>query len=153
MHKIMEYLCKEMEDLEKKIEKNGGLNPSETQYLDTLAHTKKNLLKAEEMSEESEQSYRGSYRGSYADGRGSYRGSYEGGSMRGSYAEPMYADDERTDASRYSTRRDRMGRYSREDGYSRADASELADELRGMMSDLPPHKQKELDKIIKRYER
>jgi hypothetical protein len=136
MHKIMEYVCKEMEDLEKKIEKNGGLNPSDMQYLDTLAHTKKNLLKAEEMSEGS---YRGSYRGSYDDGM--------------SYADPMYADREQTERSRYSTRRDRMGRYSREDGYSRADESELIDELRSMMSDLPPHKQREVDKLLKKYER
>ena len=136
MHKIMSYVCKEMEDIEKKIDEKGGLSMTEMQYLDTLAHTKKNLLKAEEMSEGS---YRGSYRGSYDDGRMSY-------------AEPMYADREQTEGSRYSMRRDRMGRYSREDGYSRADASELVDELRGMMSDLPPHKQRELEKLIKRYE-
>lgn len=147
MHKIMEYVCKEMEDLEKKIEKNGGLNPSETQYLDTLAHTKKNLLKAEEMGEESRMSYRGSYEGSYDDGRN--RVSYRGGS----YAEPMYADRERTEGSRYAYRRDSMGRYSREDGYSGADDSELLDELRSMMSDLPPHKQREVDKLLKKYER
>lgn len=148
MHKLMEYVCKEMEDLEKKIEKNGGLNPSEMQYLDTLAHTKKNLLKAEEMGEESE-------RGSYADG--SYRGSYEGGSMRGSYrggsyrsyAEPM----ERGLNDGYSGRRDRMGRYSREDGYSRADSEEIIEELREMMGDLPANKQRELQQLIKRYER
>lgn len=146
MHKIMEYVCKEMEDLEKKIEKNGGLNLSDMQYLDTLAHTKKNLLKVEEMGEEKQESYRGSYRG------GSSRRSYADGSYaEGSYAEPMYADMERTDESRYSTRRDRMGRYSREDGYSR-DAAELARELRGYMSDLPVNKQRELDKLIKRYE-
>lgn len=133
MHKIMEYVCKEMEDLEKKIEKNGGLNPSDMQYLDTLAHTKKNLLKSEEMSEGS---YRGSYRGSYDD--------------RMSYAEPMYADDERTERSRYSTRRDRMGRYSREDGYSRDEG--MIEELRNMMGDLPANKQRELQQLIKRYE-
>jgi hypothetical protein len=134
MHKIMEYVCKEMEDLEKKIEKNGGLNPSDMQYLDTLAHTKKNLLKAEEMSEGS---YRGSYRGVYDDGRMSY-------------AEPMYADDERTERSRYSTRRDHMGRYSREDGYSRDGG--MIEELRNMMGDLPANKQRELQQLIKRYE-
>jgi hypothetical protein len=133
MHKIMEYVCKEMEDLEKKIEKNGGLNPSDMQYLDTLAHTKKNLLKAEEMSEGS---YRGSYRGSYDD--------------RMSYADPMYADDEQTERSRYSTRRDRMGRYSREDGYSRDEG--MIEELRNMMGDLPANKQRELQQLIKRYE-
>ena len=145
MHKLMEYVCKEMEDLEKKIEKNGGLTPTEMQYLDELAHTKKNLLKAEEMNDE------GSYRGSYRRMDGSYADRGMDGSYRGSYAEPMYADMERTDESRYSTRRDRMGRYSREDGYSR-DAAELARELRGYMSDLPVNKQRELDKLIKRYE-
>lgn len=133
MHKIMEYVCKEMEDLEKKIEKNGGLNPSDMQYLDTLAHTKKNLLKAEEMSEGS---YRGSYRGSYDD--------------RMSYADPMYADDERTERSRYSTRRDRMGRYSRE--YSREGSDEIIEELRNMMGDLPANKQREIQQLIKRHE-
>lgn len=148
MHKIMNYVCKEMEDLEKKIEKNGGLNPSEMQYLDTLAHVKKNLLKAEEMGEESE-------RGSYADG--SYRGSYEGGSMRGSYrggsyrsyAEPM----ERGMNDGYSGRRDRMGRYSREGGYSRADSEEIIEELREMMGDLPANKQRQLQQLIQRHER
>ena len=138
----MEYVCKEMEDLEKKIEKNGGLNPSEMQYLDTLAHTKKNLLKAEEMGEDDGHSY-----------RGTYDGSYRGGSYRRSYAEPMYADDERTERSRYSMRRDRMGRYSREDGYSRADSEEIIEELRGMMGDLPANKQRELQQLIQRHER
>ncbi len=128
MHKIMSYVCKEMEDIEKKIDEKGGLSMTEMQYLDTLAHTKKNLLKAEEMSD------------------GSYRGSY-----RMSYAEPMYADDERTERSRYSTRRDRMGRYSREDGYSRDEG--MIEELRGMMGDLPANKQRELQQLIKRYER
>jgi hypothetical protein len=103
---------------------------TDMQYLDTLAHTKKNLLKAEEMSE-------GSYRGSYDD--------------RMSYADPMYADDERTERSRYSTRRDRMGRYSREDGYSRDEG--MIEELRNMMGDLPANKQRELQQLIKRYER
>lgn len=139
MHKIMEYVCKEMEDLEKKIEKNGGLTSSETQYLDTLAHTKKNLLKAEDMSEDE-----GSYRGSY--GAGSYR-------RYMSFDEPMYADRERTETSRYSTRRrDSMGRYSREDGYSRAESDDIIEELRGLMGDLPTGKQRELHEIIKRIE-
>ncbi len=124
MHKLMEYVCKEMEDLENKIKEKGGLSSTDMQYLDTLAHTKKNLLKAEEMSE---------------------------GSYRGSYAEPMYADDERTENSRYSTRRDRMGRYSREDGYSRDEG--MIEELRNMMGDLPANKQRELQQLIKRYER
>jgi hypothetical protein len=145
MDKLMKYVCKEMEDLEKQVEDRGGFTSNDLHLLETLSRIKKNLLKAEEMSEESEGSYRGSYRGSYADG------SYENGS-RGSYAEPMYADMERTDESRYSTRRrrDSMGRYSREDGYSRADG--MIEELRNMMGDLPANKQRELQQLIKRYE-
>jgi hypothetical protein len=43
-----------------------------------------------------------------------------------------------------------MGRYSREDGYSRAEG--MIEELRGMMGDLPANKQRELQQLIKRYE-
>jgi hypothetical protein len=67
-----------------------------------------------------------------------------------SYAEPMYADREQTEGSLYSMRRDRMGRYSREDGYSRDEG--MIEELRNMMGDLPANKQRELQQLIKRYE-
>lgn len=46
--------------------------------------------------------------------------------------------------------RDRMGRYSREDGYSRNEG--MIEELRNMMGDLPANKQRELQQLIKRYE-
>ncbi len=48
MHKLIEYVCDELEALEKKAEK-GSLSMTEVQYADTLAHLKKNLLKSEEM--------------------------------------------------------------------------------------------------------
>lgn len=57
MHKLLEYVCSEMSDLERKADKDGKLSMAEMQYLDTLAHTKKNLLKAEEMSGYSEDRY------------------------------------------------------------------------------------------------
>ncbi len=86
MHKFIDYICDELEDLEKKAEK-GKLSMTELQYADTLAHLKKNLLTAEAMMEAEDNGYSGDY--SYARGRGR------------------------------NARRDSMGRYSRDEGYSR----------------------------------
>ena len=83
MHKLIDYICDELYDMEDKIAKNGGLSRGEIEYGDILAHFGKNLTKLEEQG--------GSYRGSYSDG-GSYDG---GGSYRG----------------RRNARRDSMGRY------------------------------------------
>ena len=47
MHKLIDYICDELEELENKLDKDGGLSMSEVQYMDLLAHTKKNLLKDE----------------------------------------------------------------------------------------------------------
>ena len=55
MHKLIDYICDELETLEKKAEK-GKLSMSEMEYVDMLAHTKKNLLKGEEMMDEGGQS-------------------------------------------------------------------------------------------------
>ena len=52
MHKLIEYVCEELEELENKVERSGELSMAETQYMDTLAHAKKNLLKGEKMMEE-----------------------------------------------------------------------------------------------------
>lgn len=84
MHKLIEYICDELEELERKADKEGNLSVAEIEYGDTLAHFKKNLLKAEEM-------YDNEYSGNY--GR-MYDGRY---------------DVERS----YAPKRDRMGRYSR----------------------------------------
>ena len=77
MHKLIEYICDELEDLERKAEKEGKLTAAEIQYMDTLAHTKKNLLKADQLWEESEYSEAGD--GSYARGRSYARGGRRGG--------------------------------------------------------------------------
>lgn len=92
MHKLINYICDELEELERKADKEGKLSMSEIQYMDTLAHAKKNLLKGEEMYEEE-------YSGAMMpmEDRGYARG-YSRARGRGSYA-----------------RRDSMGRYSRAD--------------------------------------
>ena len=137
MHKLMEYVCDEMKELERKAEKDGKLSMAEMQYLDTLAHTKKNLLKADEMSEEG---YSGMmYPRYYGDDRMDGRSYRDGRS---------YADDRSYARNR---RRDSMGRYSRR-GYSMA-ADDMMDELHELMEKAPDDMTKrEFKKFIDKIE-
>lgn len=139
MHKLIEYICGELEELERKSEKE-GLSMAEVQYGDTLAHFKKNLLKGEEMMGEDEYSMAGG--GSYArGGRGGQSRNMRGGSYR-SYAR----------GGGNNARRDSMGRYSREDGYSMAN-DEMIDELHELMQEAPDEQtRKEFQKFIQRIE-
>lgn len=136
---MLDYVCRELEDLEKQLKKQGGLTPSDMQKVDMFARIKKNLLKAEELTSKEEDGY---------SGEGSMRGSYEGGSNRGSYEGPMRS----ADRGAYSERRDRMGRYSRAEGYSRHGSDELIDELKDLMEDLPANVRNEMRQVIERHE-
>lgn len=109
MHKLINYICDELDDIERKADKGGRLSAQDLQYADTLAHLKKNLLKAEEMSGGDDYSMRGySRRMSYEDrsyGNEDYvrpDGSYRDGGN--SYARGRGA----------GAKRDSMGRYSSE---------------------------------------
>lgn len=150
MHKLLEYICDELEEFERKADKEGKLSMAEMQYVDLLAHTKKNLLKAEEMmgeeGEYSMESYargRSNEGGSYARNRGGNQG---GGSSRRSYERGgSYARGR-------NARRDSMGRYSREDGYS-GDQEEMVEELRQLMEDAPDDRtRQEFQKFIQKIE-
>jgi len=134
MHKLMDYICDEMSDLERKAEKDGKLSMAEVQYLDTLAHTKKNLLKADEMSEEG---YSGMmYPRYYGDDR-----------MDGS----PYNDGRSYARGRRNARRDSMGRYSSR-GYSMAN-EDMVEELHTLMEKAPDEMTKrEFKKFIDRIE-
>ena len=154
MHKLIEFVCDELEELERKVAKEGKLSRSDLDDVMKLAKVKKNLLEAEMLSEESEYSNamsRYSRRGSYADR------SY----ADGSYADMSYADDGREDfvrpdgSYRYATpdaasyargrrgnvRRDAMGRYSRSGDISedleklmnKTDDERVKDEIRRLM--------------------
>lgn len=126
MHKLIEYVCDELEDIERKAEK-GKLSMSEIQYADTLAHMKKNLLKADEMMDEGEYSGAPYYEGGNNMGRNSYaRG-------RGRNA-----------------KRDSMGRYSSR-GYSYGN-DEMIEQLEGLMEEAPEHVKKDIQKLISKVE-
>lgn len=149
MHKLMEYVCDELEELERKADKDGKLSMAEMQYVDMLAHTKKNLLKAEEMmGEDGEYSMNGEggmmSNRSYTRGgnRGGGNRSNDGGSYRSSYARGRGRN----------ARRDSMGRYSRDEDYS-MDASEMVEQLREMMQDAPDQQtRQEFQRFIQKIE-
>ena len=129
MHKLIDFICDEIDELERKADK-GKLSMAEVQYLDTLAHTKKNLLKSEEMSEGYSGGMYPVYGHTYNEGR--------------SYADGRTYNDGHS----YARRRDSMGRYSR--GYSMTDG--MVSELRELMKDAPDERtrmefQKFIDKI------
>lgn len=131
MDKLIKFVCNELDDLERKVSKDGKLSMAEVEYMDKLAHTKKNLLKADEMSEEG----------------------YSG------MMYPRYYGDDRMDGRSYTDdrsyargrRRDSMGRYSRR-GYSMA-ADDMMDELRELMEKAPDEMtKKEFRKFIEKIE-
>jgi len=126
MHKLLDYICNELEDMEQKVAKGGQLSMQELQIVDTLAHAKKNLLKAQEMEQ---QSYRGgSYWGAYDDGR-SYRRGARRDSM-GRYASDGYSRSEESDK-----------------GHNR-----MMQRLQEIMHDTPDERERrKLDELISEY--
>ena len=134
MHKLMEYVCDELEELERKSDK-GKLSMSEMEYADMLTRIKKNLLKTDEMMGEDEFGTAGSYA----------MGGNRGGRSYGNYDDMSYARGRGRNA-----RRDAMGRYSRE-GYSRD--GEMVEKLRDMMEEAPDEMtRKEFEKFIRKVE-
>lgn len=146
MHKLYEYVCDELKGLEKKAEK-GNLSMQEVQYADTLAHLKKNLMKADEMMEDEFGEYSMSYypMTSYAEeggGKGTMMSYRRMGGGR-SYARGRGAN----------ARRDAMGRYSRDGGYSMADDGTV-DDLRDLMNRTHDESIKdEIRRLIDKVER
>lgn len=52
MHdELIQYTCSELKALSDKVARGQKLSMSETQYMDTLAHARKSLLKGDEMEE------------------------------------------------------------------------------------------------------
>lgn len=158
MHKLMEYVCKELDELERKAEKEGKLSAAEIEYADKLTHIKKNLLRADELWEDSEYSEDSGMRGSYYSrarggnrGGRSNRGSYESryARMGNSYEDGSYENGGSMASGRgRNARRDSMGRYSRADG-----TEMMVDELRELMEQAPDDRTRmEFQKFIQKVE-
>lgn len=113
MHKLIDFICDELDDLERK-STEGKLTMQDVEYGDMLAHFKKNLLTADAMMDAEDY-------GSYDDGMSMARG------RRNARRDSM---------GRYSRRGGSYRNYPRDgyrDGYSREEAkADLLNELREM---------------------
>lgn len=110
--------------------KNGGMSDGDLETIDKLTHSLASVKKIMAFMEDDEE-----YSGYYPMG-GSYRESY-----RGSYAR---------NGGSYARKRDSMGRYSGERGYSRND---LADKMRDLMMDAPDDRtRQEIQRMIEKLE-
>lgn len=149
MHELYELKDKLLQELEEYGSKE--LSAGTLDVVDKLSHAVKNLCKIIEMKEDEEE-YSGAMMGgmggtSYA--RGGNRGGSRGGSYRGSYEGRggSYARGRGSNA-----RRDSMGRYSSERGYSR-DGMEMADQLRDLMEDAPDEAiRKDIERLLRKVE-
>ena len=127
-----ELLHEQFGDLVRKIKAN-GMSTGDLDKLDKVAHALKSIKGTMQMEKADEEGYSGMYpyMGGYGYNRG---GSYERGEG-GSYSR-----------GRTNARRDSMGRYSGERGYSRND---LSDKLRELMEDAPDeHSRKKIQRLI-----
>ena len=132
MHKLIDYVCDELDELEKKADK-GKLSMSEVEYADKLAHLKKNLLRSDELMDE----------GYSGDGR-MYPYAYDGSS----FARGRGSNAKRDSRGRYSS--DNYSRYAR-GGYAMDDES-MIDELRDLMNKAPEHKKQKFQRFISEME-
>lgn len=130
LYELKEKLCKELKKYSSK-----DVSANSLDVVDKLAHAVKNIDKIIESYEGENGSYDYNYR------------NYEGGrSNRGSYNEGSYARGRGRNA-----RRDNMGRYASEGGYSRH--GDMVETLREMMMDAPNEEiRREYEKIISHYE-
>lgn len=142
MDKLIDYICDELEALERKADKEGKLSVSEVQYGDMLAHFKKNLLKAEEMADGEDEGYSRRSR--------EYRGSGEYSRRSGEYSRGNGRGNGR------SGRRDSRGRYASSRGYSEGysmGSDDMIEELRGMMDEAQDERSRtEIQKFINKME-
>ena len=134
LKELCEIVSRAIAQANEKIRAAGGkLSAGDAEYVDRLAHILKSAKAIIKMEEEAEMDDGYSER-MYSRGydRGSYRGSYDGGSYgRG----------------RMNARRDSMGRYSSNDGYSRG--GNMVDELRELMMDAPDEQtRQEMQRLI-----
>lgn len=150
LYELKEMLCEELKEYGSKDKLDvGGL-----EIVDKLAHAIKNIdkiIEAYEMEEEYSMDGNGGG-GSYTDGD-SYEGGRGGNSNRrysreGSYRGGMsYARGRGRNA-----KRDSMGRYSRDGGYSRG-SEDMVMGLRELMQDAPDERtRQEFQKLIQKME-
>lgn len=130
MHKLCEYIDKELEELEHKAGVGQKLSAGEIQYGDMLAHFKKSLLTNDAME---------GYDDDYSNDNRAMRDNRSMRSMRG---------NSMARGRTGNVRRDSMGRYSRDDALD-----DMVDELEELMEKAPDEQtKKEFRKFISKVQ-
>ena len=129
LHELCETLSREIGEANEKIRSAGGkLSAGDLDYIDKLTHALKSVKATIGMMEDD------GYSSNYP-----YMGGFYGDMNRGSYRRS------------YAQKRDSMGRYSRERGYSRDDG--MVEELRELMQDVPDERtRQEFQRFITKLE-
>ena len=134
LKELCEIASRAIAQANEKIRAAGGkLSAGDAEYVDRLAHILKSVKGVIKMEEEAEMDDGYSER--------MYSRGYDRGSYRGSYGDGSYG------RGRMNARRDSMGRYSSNDGYSRG--GNMVDELRELMMDAPDEQtRQEMQRLI-----
>lgn len=145
LYELCETVSRELEECNEKIRMAGGkLSPGDVEYLDKITHMLKSIKTTIAMMEAEEDGYSGNYMMprygyAYADGRGGNMGRRSNRSYRG---------------NSYAQRRDSMGRYTREGGYSYDDGiKEILEDMKEIMPELPEEKRREVQRFVEKMDR
>jgi len=136
LYELCETLDRELQEANEKIRKAGGkLNAGDVDYIDKLTHSLKSVKTTIAMMEAEDDGGYSNRDGSSMRG-GRYNGmSYEGGMSRAS--------------GRQNARRDSMGRYSREGGYSYAEDMEVTkNEIRELAMKMPDEHRRKIERAL-----
>lgn len=156
MHELYELKEKLLKELSEYAQ-NGKFSKEDAEVMKYLSSTIDHICNIvmdmeEEGYSERGRSYAGggSNRGGSYEGRGGRGGNQGGGSSNrgGSYEGGSYARGRGR-----NTRRDSMGRYSREGGYSRGgDMEEMVESIRDIMQELPESVQRDAQRFVQKLE-
>lgn len=137
---ICEKLHKELKKANEKLDKNGEINERDAEYLRNLMSAMKSAKTIKAMEESN---YSNEYSGVYP--YPVYGRSYNDGTMNNG------GSNDRGRGSQ--AKRDSMGRYSSEYGYSRADAMEdMAADIRSAMPSLPEEIKHDAQRFLSKLE-
>ena len=141
LHDLCDVVSRELEDCNEKIRQAGGkLSAGDVDYLDKLTHAMKSIKTTIAMIEADDEE--SGYSRGYMPRMGTY---YDNRTGR-SYAGGMYSDGR---SYARGARRDSMGRYSREGGYSYAeDMEDTKEEIRELAQKMPEEHRRKLERAL-----
>ena len=143
LHELCEVISRELEDVTRKIRSSGGsMSAGDLELVDKLSHALKSIKTTIAMMESEDE---GGYSNNYMMPRYAYNNGR-------SYADGMGRSDGyggMSRAGRMNARRDSMGRYSRDGGYSYAeDMEDTKEEIRELAQKMPEEHRRKLERAL-----